>query len=119
MTIDRAGLAIMSGECERACKGEPNLESRFHKAMAVVAKDHWMYCGDHYEDLRFRSAIGGVLLSPETTDAEKEQIKKSITGLRVLSAVLNGVPVDMGAAFNQDDGIEALPLTKWWNEAKS
>jgi len=65
--MSEVGLNIIATECKSACAGEPDFEKRIQKAMATVAKGHWMFCNDHEDDLRFRGALGGVLLAPETT----------------------------------------------------
>lgn len=113
------GLSIIASECESACKGEPDLEKRVQKAMAVVAKGHWMYCNDDQDDLRFRGALGGVLLAPETTQAEKDRITGTLKQLRSLSALMQGVPVDTEAMLKEQEEHPPLPLVKWWHEAKA
>lgn len=113
-----AGLSILSWECRDACQGEVDFEQRVRKAMAVVAKTHYMYAGNHYADLRFKGALGGVLLAPETTDEEKARIMSTLEQLRNLSALMNGVPVDAEAMLADQEKNPSLPLMKWWNEAR-
>ena len=117
MSRNDAGLAIISSECESACANEPDLERRIVKAMRPVANGHWMFTGD--EDLCFRGAIGGVLRSPQTTEEEKERLIASVEGLRTISAILSGVPVDLEAAMDKlNSGPQVIPLQKLWLEAK-
>jgi hypothetical protein len=116
---DTVGLSIIGTECKSACAGEPDLEKRIRKAMAVVANSHWMFCDPGQEDLRFRGALAGVILSPETTEEEKECITRSLKPLRALNALMSGVPVDMGAVLEEQGDKQILPLMKWWHEAKA
>lgn len=113
------GLFIISTECKAACEGEPDLEKRIRKSMAAVAKGHWMFCSDHEDDLRFRGAIGGVLLAPETTQEENDRITDTLKQLRSMSALLQGVPVDTETMLQEQKDHPPLPLIKWWHEAKA
>lgn len=117
--MNEAGLSIIASECQSACQGEPDLEKRIQKAMSAVAKGHWMFCGDHEDDLRFRGALGSVLLSPETTPEEKERITDTLKQLRSLSALMQGVPVDTEMMLKEQEDHPPLPLIKWWHEAKA
>ena len=116
---DTVGLSIISTECKSACADEPDLEKRIRKSMAVVANGHWMFCGDHQEDLRLRGALAGVILSPETTEEEKECITRSLKPLRALNALMSGIPVDTEAVLEELGETPILPLMKWWHEAKA
>lgn len=110
------GLSIIGTECKEACKGEPDLEKRIRKAMKVVAKGHWLFSDD---DLLLRGALAGVLLAPETTEEEKTRLTKTLEGLRALSAMMSGVPVDLDAIAEQQKIYEPVPLAKWWHEEKA
>lgn len=112
-----AGLAIIAAECKSACANEPDFEQRCRKAMKAVADSHWMFPGPSHEDLRYRGAVGAVLMSPETTDEEKERIKYTLSMQRALSAAMSGVPVNMESVLRE--GIEPAPLVAWWHESKS
>lgn len=117
--MNNVGLSIIGAECKSACEGESDFERRIKKAMSVVANGHWMFCGDHEEDLRFRGAIAGVLQCPETTDEEKKRIIETISSLRTLGALMAGIPVDMEAMAERMEEHPSLPLVKWWHEAKA
>ncbi|MDR3620515.1 MAG: hypothetical protein P4L85_14285 [Paludisphaera borealis] len=117
--MDNAALAIIGSECKSACSGEPDLERRVRKAMAVVADGHWMYAGDHQEDLRFRGALAGVMTAPETTEEEKKRITDTLASLRAFNAMLIGINVDFDAIAERLESNPPLPLMKWWNEART
>lgn len=101
------GLSIIAAECKSACAGESDLEKRISKSMAAVAKGHWMFCGDHEDDLRFRGAIGGVMLADETTQEEKDRITHILKQLHSLNCLMQ-----------EQEANPSLPLVKLWHEAK-
>lgn len=115
---DNVGLSLIATECRSACAGEPDLERRIRKAMDEVAGGHWMFPTD--DDLCFRGAVGGVMLSPETTDEEKDRIRATLDQMRGMAAMMQGVPVDTEALLKQmEGGPKPVPLVKIWYEAKA
>lgn len=118
--MNDAVLHIIASECCRACEGEQDFEARCRKAMKVVVEGHWMLGGNSKadEDLCFRGAVGGVLLSKETTDEEKEKITHTLKQLRALSSLLSGLPMDLERMAREQEESPPLPLMKWWHETK-
>ena len=106
-------LALIATHCRGACEGEPDFIERIKKSMREVRESFWMGGND---DLRFRGAIGGVLLAEETTEEEKERINRSLRALNTISAMQAGVPVDIEEFLRGNDDIEPLPLVKIWND---
>lgn len=115
---DHVGLSIVATECSSACANEPDFEQRVRKAMAVVAKGHWMLYRDDQEQDRFKGALAAVLLAPETTQAEKDRIGSTVRQMGAMSAMITGVPVDLEAVTNDIEANPPYPLRKWWVEAK-
>ena len=112
-------LSLIAAECKTACANEPDVTERLKKSMRKVASGHWM--GGN-EDVWLRGAIGGVLLSDETTDDDAARIKQSLEEMRALSAMLSGVPVDMeglSALIDRRDDTEPLQLMKIWDDVKA
>lgn len=116
--MDTMELQLVAAECKSACAGEPDLEKRIKKAMAVVKDGHWMFPGERYADLRFRGALAAVMLAEETTEDEKARVSNSLKQLRSLSALLNGIPVDTEAMLKEQEENPPLPLMTWWHEVK-
>lgn len=66
------------------------------------------------DDLMFRAALAAVTLGSD--EADRDTLIRSMAPLKALSAMLNGVPVDVEAAFTIDD--DMVPLLKMWHETK-
>jgi len=69
------------------------------------------------DDLRFRGAVGGVLMvlnEREDTDTVAK-ITAELDSLKNLSALMSGVPVDMDRVTIPDNPVG---LMKMWEEAK-
>jgi len=103
-------LLIAITEAKEAAKNETTLEGRLRVAMNT-AKDFWMSTDD---DLRFRAAIGAAMLLSDEPD--KELITQELKQIRTLSAILNGVPVDLDAIKPLEN---AIGLIKMWGDIKS
>lgn len=114
--MNNAWLSIVASDCKDACANEPDLEARIRKAMKPVAETHWMFAGSTHEETRFKGALAAVLLDPSTTDEDKWRIEKSMKAAATLGAVLNGVPVDLEQAL--EDQKDCLPLLRMWQDAK-
>jgi hypothetical protein len=114
MDSDMAELGIIASDCKHAIAGEPDLEQRIKKAMAVVRESHWLFPGQHNADKRFRGALAAVMLAPETTDEDKAKITSSLIQLRSLSALLQGMPMDTAAMLREQEANPSLPLMAWW-----
>jgi hypothetical protein len=111
--MNNAVLMIAVTSIRPECANEPALTERLRKAMRA-AHQFWLSTDD---DLRFTAALTAAHL--ETTDEkEKEQITRSARFLSAISAGMNGVPVDLAAAFGNDD-FRPLPLMGLWNETKA
>ena len=72
--------------------------------------DHWMVLD---EDVQFRMAVGAVLLvAPE---ADREVLEGELKSLRIMSAIMSGVPVDMDAVTVPENPFGILKL---WQETR-
>ena len=107
-------LAIAAQIMQPACKGEPDLIERIKKAM-TEAQSYWASTDD---DLRFRGALGAVLLETSAAD-EKQRLEGSIKALKNLGALFSGVPVDLERMVAELDEVEIIPLHQMWQDAKA
>lgn len=86
-------VLIVSAEARVAVEREPEdtpFEQRIEAAMRS-ANNAWVTSN---EEDRFKGAIGGLLLASNVTTEEKERIKSEMEGIKTLSAMMAGVPVD-------------------------
>jgi hypothetical protein len=111
-----ADLMIIASECKSACANEPDLATRIRKAMAPVAKDHWMFTGRHHEETRMKGALAAVLMDPLTTEQDKATITKSLNALKALNALMSGIPVDIEKVAKDSEG--CIPLMSIWKEER-
>lgn len=65
------------------------------------------------DDVRFRIGVGLLLMHYKGSPVYS-QIQGTLTALKSLNAMMNGVPVDLGAVFDEDT--ETLPLLPWYKE---
>lgn len=91
MNTNEMGIVIAATEAQHKCGVEPNLERRIEKCMQAV-QNSWMLTD---EESKFRAAILAALQL--SNDDEKEKIREALEPLKILSALLSGVPVDMSA----------------------
>jgi len=108
-------LGIIARECKSACRGEADFEERIRKSMKLVIGGHWLTLD---EDFCFRGAVGGVLISEETTDEEKERLTSAISAIRSINALVSGVPVDLETLAENLKESELAPIVKIWKETK-
>ena len=106
-------LAIACHEARREAEKVTSLEDMLRAAMKAMTA-LWLSTDD---DLRFRGAVGGVLMVlDERGDTEASaRINSELEALRSLSALLSGVPVDMGRVAMPENPIG---LMKLWGEVK-
>lgn len=81
-------------------------------AIEHEASVFWM-SGRVDDDLILRAALAAVLLSG--SPADEDIIRRSLQPLKMLSAAMQGIPVDFSAMETGDD---LLPLMKLFREAK-
>ena len=106
-------LAIACHEAKCEAEKFTTLDGMLRAAMKAMAA-LWVSIDD---DLRSRGAVGGVLMVlNERGDAEAAaRINSELEALRSLSALLSGVPVDMGRVAMPENPIG---LMKLWGEVK-
>lgn len=98
-------------------KGDTPLIDRLKFAMRYANQhEHdifWM-CSEITDDLKFKSALAAVMLTGN--EEEKDLINRSVKPLKMLSAAINGVPVDFSQIGDVD---ELLPLLSMWEDSKT
>lgn len=106
-------LAIACHEAKCAAEKFTVLEDMLRAAMKAMA-NLWVSTDD---DLRFRGAVGGVLmvLGDRGDEEAAARINSELDALRSLSALFRGVPVDMERVAMPESPIG---LMKMWGDAK-
>lgn len=89
-----------------------NAEEIILEAMRAARKN-WMTTN---ENELFGAAM--ILAYSKLSDADKPRLKASLDGLKALSAMVSGVPVDIEAVIAAQEGIDPLPIIKLWQESK-
>jgi hypothetical protein len=111
MTALSNTLLIAIHEAKAAIDPTQPIEVQARAAMNAV-KDFWLTTDD---DLRFRGAIGGLLLANEKNERITKQITTEIKILRDLNAMMTGVSVDTLHMMPPKD-FEPIGLGKLWLE---
>ena len=101
---DEVMLALVVAESEGAVVPGETLKERLTAAMRK-AQGHWMVLD---KDTQFRGAIGAVLKT--ATEEEKAEILKELEGLRMISALISGVPVDLESLEDKGPNVGLLGL---------
>ena len=65
------------------------------------------------DDVQFRIGCGVLLMHYKDSEV-RVQIENTLRALKALSAMMSGVPVDLGAVLNEET--ETLPLLPWYKE---
>lgn len=103
-------LRIAAAEAESAIMAlgdDADLESRF-RAAAASTKHNWMAPD---EDTAFRAAIAALYISAPEED--QPRILEEAEALKIISAMLSGIPVDLDAVKMPENPIG---LMKLWRE---
>ena len=95
-------IGELTGTLEERCK------AAFDKAI-----DHWMVTDPN---VQVQGALAAVMLSYEEEAEERRRLEMSTKLVRSLSAASTGIPVDLGALFNEAKDLEPVPYQKWWKE---
>lgn len=103
-------VSIAAQSAQSVAEKEESLEDKLRAAMKETL--HFWMTTD--EDIRFRGAVGAVLLC--CSDEEKERLEEELTALRSLSAMTAGVPVDPSRLKVPENPIQLLRL---WKEVKA
>jgi hypothetical protein len=82
-------MAIAATEAKSAAERASNLDERIELAMKAV-KNHWLVTNDSE---RFQSAVAAVYAL--SNEEEQDRIKADLEALKVINAVISGVPVDI------------------------
>lgn len=77
------------------------------------AQNHWLVTD---EEERFKSACGALLLIAD--EENKNRLENELQGLRAISSMQSGVPVDLEAMMKQMDTKKFFGLTKIWRDLK-
>lgn len=107
-------LAIMEGELAvkalTAKQPDASLEDRLRASFAAT-RHHWAI---HTDDETFRAGVGGVLVhaSPD----EQARINAELMRLHSIGAAMEGIPVDIEAAFAAEDGPKPIGMLAIWRE---
>lgn len=114
--MNNAGLQIAVTLIKDSLPGDLSLEERLSFAMKYARNNEhdlfWMF-GSTTDDLKLRTAIAAVMIGG--TDEENDLITESLKPLKMLSAAMEGVPVDFSALDDMADNI--IPIMKLWNES--
>ena len=107
---------IAASETKAALEGQKfeSVEELLKAAMRRT-KDHWL---ETSEEGRFRAAVGAALMlaSPE----DKGRIDKALEPLKMLGALMAGVPVDIASMESRLGGWDkVIPLRKLWMDVKA
>lgn len=89
-------VLIAITELKGVAEAEPDYAKRVEKVMAAAAK-HWMVTN---EEEQFKAACGALLL---TSPDQADDIKAQLNGLRNLSALISGVPIDIDAMLAESE----------------
>lgn len=84
----------------------------------ALSNDNTWYVRDNDDDEHFRIGLGVLLLHYAAEHEMYDRIMATLDGLKALSALFSGVPVDMERAL-PEGGPEPLPLLQWFKETKA
>jgi len=105
-------IMIASTEIKMKLDESKPFEENIRIAMKE-AQNHWLVVD---EEDRFKSACGALLLIAD--DENKKRLEDELLGLRTISSMQSGVPVDLEAMMKQMDPKKFFGLTKIWRELK-
>jgi hypothetical protein len=117
--MNDAVLAINAALAADAVKEATGLENKIKAAMRAVIDKSWM---DTNDDSMMRAALAAVLLDVGKDSPDYQRVVDSVEALRKFSAFLAasqaGLSVDIESVLPKEGDDPALPLVKWWHEAK-
>ncbi len=96
-------------EAKTAADQCEDLDQKIDAAMKAT-NNHWMILD---EDKQFRAAVGGLILS--VNEETQTRIKEEMASLRVVGAMMSGIPVDIERVEVPEN---PLGLLKRWKELK-
>lgn len=112
--MDMIELQIAAAPVRDHIPADKPLVERLQFAMRYVRKHadnlFWMSVNVN-DDSKFRTALAAVMLAG--SDEDRDVIERSMKPLLMLSAAMQGIPVDFGA-FEAEG---TLPLMKLWHES--
>lgn len=108
-------LLIAATPVRNLIPADKPLNERLKFAMRYVREhdDLFFMLANADDDTKFRTALAAVMLAGD--DEDKDVIERSMKPLRMLSAALQGIPVNFDAMPTDDD---LLPLMKLWHESE-
>ncbi len=104
------GLAIACQDVAGQVPKDGTLEARLKAAMQLTKDGHWLLSS---EDENFRCAVGAVMLN--ASPDERERIEADLRGLKALSAMISGVPVDLSRIEVPENPLGMMAM---WREIK-
>lgn len=106
-------IMIAATEAQSRIDTSKPLEEQARAAMEVT-KDFWLSTD---EDVRFRGAVGALLLANQDNPEATERIKTEMRALNTLSAAMSGVPVDFAQILPElEEDFKPIGLRKLWME---
>ena len=114
--IDLTELAIAAMPIRDLVPKDKPLVERIKFAMSYIRKHKdevfWMSYQVN-DDKQIRTALAAVMMAG--SDEDRILIKRSIKPLQMLSAAIQGIPVNFGAMETSED---LIPLIKLWHESE-
>lgn len=112
---DMAVIAIAAALVREKIPAGKTLEERLQFAMSYVRKnerDLFFLVDFPSDDLKFRTALAAVMQAGSEED--REVIERSMLLVRMLSAAMQGIPVDFSAMATMEG---TIPLLGLWHES--
>lgn len=116
MQDDILEIQLAATPARRAIPADKPLAERVQFAMRYVRaneRDLFFMSANPSDDLKFRTALAAVMLAGN--DEDRDILNRSLQPLRMLSAMVSGIPVDLSQFTVPDD---VLPLMKLWHESE-
>lgn len=113
MSRDMMEIQIAAAPVRERIPADKPLNERISFAMRYVrehARDLFWMSYDANDDLKMRTALAAVMLAGNEED--REAITRALQPLKMLSAAMQGIPVD----FSNVD-TDVIPLLKLWHES--
>ncbi len=120
--MNDAALMIAANSILRELPESDDVETVARAAMKEAQDDgadgHFWVFYVTSDDMRFRSAVGALLLKYKDDAEVKERIESEMRTIQALSSAMKGVPVDFAEVTAREEDSEPLGLMNLYREAK-
>ncbi len=111
------GVSIFEATAREKLASSKSANEQLEIAFREIHTFDFWWAYNVSDDMRFKTAIGAVLLQRKDDEEFREEVKYQMRALASLSALISGLPIDMSSALDGERGEPPFQLMAMYKES--